>query len=273
VAEEGRRRDAAVATAADVLPLPSARSRRRPPSRAAWLPSTRSLLACAGLVAAAVVAYVVAFDTSAFALRTVDVEGASPAVADSVRTALAPLVGRTLLDFNRGEASRRVLGLPAIVSARFDRDFPHTLRVFVQVARPTAVVRQGSLAWLVSSAGKVLRTLPSRPYPSLPRVWLPRSQQVSVGATLAGYPAIAIRAVEPLTVLQFPETVRSVEAGQGRLDLQLASGIVVRLGDVSDLRLKLAVAARILPLSTGATYIDVTVPERAVAGFNPQPAG
>jgi len=264
-----------VATAADVVPLPATRRRRRTAhsSRARWVPSPRSLIVGAAILVAAVVAYVVAFDTSAFALRVVDVEGAPPPVAAEVRAALAPFVGKTLFDFDRGDASRRVLGLPEIVSARFDRDFPHTLRIFVVVARPAVVLRQGSLAWVASSAAKVLRPLPSRPYPSLPRLWIPRSLQVAVGTTLTGYPATAIRALVPLRGLRFPATVRSVESAPGRLDLRLGSGIVVRLGDASDLRLKLAVASRILPASSGAAYVDVTVPERAVAGYNSQPAG
>ena len=41
----------------------------------------------------------------------------------------------------------------------------------------------------------------------------------------------------------------------------------VRLGDASDLALKLAVARRILPALAGVGgYLDVSVPERPVAG-------
>ena len=51
----------------------------------------------------------------------------------------------------------------------------------------------------------------------------------------------------------------------------------VRLGDNGDLRLKLAVARRILLVlgnATTATYVDVSVPERpVVGGENPQAAG
>ncbi len=41
----------------------------------------------------------------------------------------------------------------------------------------------------------------------------------------------------------------------------------VRLGDPVDVPLKLAVAARVLPLlQDGTAYLDVSVPERPVAG-------
>jgi hypothetical protein len=41
----------------------------------------------------------------------------------------------------------------------------------------------------------------------------------------------------------------------------------VRLGDASNVALKLAVAARVIPLlDTGTGYLDVSVPERPVSG-------
>jgi hypothetical protein len=49
--------------------------------------------------------------------------------------------------------------------------------------------------------------------------------------------------------------------------LQLTSGREVRLGDPSNLAVKLAVAAAVLPRSEGALYVDVSVPTRAVAGY------
>jgi hypothetical protein len=49
--------------------------------------------------------------------------------------------------------------------------------------------------------------------------------------------------------------------------LQLPGGREVRLGDLSNLAVKLAVAAAILPQSPDAAYVDVSVPTRAVAGY------
>jgi len=57
----------------------------------------------------------------------------------------------------------------------------------------------------------------------------------------------------------------------------LRSGLEVRLGSKDDLRLKLAIARRILATlgtSGGGDYLDVSVPERPVAGsVNSQVAG
>jgi len=57
------------------------------------------------------------------------------------------------------------------------------------------------------------------------------------------------------------------------LTLLLGSGTEIRLGDSGDLRLKLAIAKQLLPVTNGARYLDISVPERPVASFNPQVGG
>jgi cell division protein FtsQ len=252
----------------DVTPLPGARAERRH-----TLPSTRSLLVGLALLTAAAGVYLFARESSVFAIRSIQVEGASPPLARRVRAALLPVVGASLVSLDRGAAARRVLALPEIASVSVDRAFPHTLRVTVRAERPVAVLRQADRAWLASAQGRVLRQLTRRPYPALPRIWLPRTDDVLVGATLAGAPSEALRAVAPLAELHLPLPVRSAQASDGELTLELRTGLEVRLGDATDLRLKLAVAARIVAAAAGARYVDVTVPERAVAGYDPQAAG
>ena len=59
----------------------------------------------------------------------------------------------------------------------------------------------------------------------------------------------------------------SVTATADALTLRLRSGLEIRLGDALDVPLKLAVAARVIPLLDADTaYLDVAVPERPVAG-------
>lgn len=69
----------------------------------------------------------------------------------------------------------------------------------------------------------------------------------------------------------FPHTLRvavaSVVAERGELTLVLRSGLELRLGDGSDLPLKLEVARQVLPQIAGSSgYLDVSVPNRPVAG-------
>ena len=57
----------------------------------------------------------------------------------------------------------------------------------------------------------------------------------------------------------------------------LSSGFQVRLGDAGDIRLKLAIARRVVRAAgVGATtvgYLDVSVPERPVLNLNSQVTG
>ena len=65
--------------------------------------------------------------------------------------------------------------------------------------------------------------------------------------------------------VRLPVPIRSVRLVDREASLTLASGVEVILGRPSELPLKLAVVARILPLTSDVRYLDVSVPERAVA--------
>jgi hypothetical protein len=62
--------------------------------------------------------------------------------------------------------------------------------------------------------------------------------------------------------------IRMVRARELDLTFILRSGLEVRLGDLRQVPLKLAVASEIVPgvLRDGYAYLDVSVPERPVAG-------
>lgn len=207
-----------------------------------------------------------------FALDRIEVAGAPPPVAGEIRRALRPYLGRSLIRFDAGAAARRLARVSLVADVRFDRAFPHTLRVRVRLERPVAVLRQGARAWLVSASARVLRSL-ERPFPPLPRIWLPPSADVSVNETLGGAAARAVAALAPLRPLHVGARVREVRATTGALTLVLASGTELRLGDGGDLRLKLAIAKQLLPLTVGARYVDLSVPERPVAALNSQVGG
>lgn len=241
------------------------------------LPSLRSLLVGLAVFAVAVGGYLAARDTSLFAVQTVVVRGAAPAVRAQVRAALRPVVGTSLLGVDGSVVARRLAGVSWVSSSSFDRSFPHTLVVTVKPERPVAVLRRGADSWLVSARGRVLQTLPRHSRLDLPRIWVPHTASVGVGATLGnddgGRDA---RALAPLALVRFPEHVASVDATDDQLTFVLRSGLALRLGDSGDLRLKLAIARRVLPMlgSPGpGAYLDVSVPQRPVADPNPQVGG
>lgn len=199
-------------------------------------------------------------------MRQIEVRGGAPSVAEEVRRSLAPLRGTSLVSLRPERVERRVNALSTVARATYDRAFPNTLVVFVVPEQPVAVFRRGSESWLVSARGRVIRTLPRRARLELPRVWLARDVPLSLGGLVTDAHALrALRALLPLRQLRVPR-VRSLRSGPGELTLVLARGDEIRLGDESALRLKLAVAERVLATARGRfAYLDVTLPQRPVA--------
>ena len=236
------------------------------------LPSGRAVALGFALLAAGVLAYFGARESSLFALRSVRVTGAPASVASHVRAALAPFEGRSLVGLDQSAVERRLSALPDVAAATVDRDFPHTLHVSVVPAHSIAVLRRGPSAWIVSSDGRVIRTAGRLASPKLPRIWVQRATTVDTGSTVSD--GDAARAVEVLATARrarFEARIATVRASDHELTFVLADGLEVRFGDSTDLPLKLAVAERLLPLVQGSSaYVDVTVPERPVAGGNPQ---
>lgn len=262
-----------------VAPSRGPRGRARLPQLSALLPSAASVAAGLSLLALALGGYAVARETTAFALREVRVEGATPALAREVREALAPLAGESLLSLEGHRVLKRVEAIPHVRAATYDRAFPHALAVTVERELPAAVLRRGRQSWLVSDRGRVIAPVGRGAHPRLPRVWVPKATAVEPGAIVPARSAVrgaAVAAALPASGLR--AHVRTIEAGEADLVVRLASGLRVRLGDDSGLELKLAVAARILPLlappaAGGHDYLDVSVPERPVGGRNPQVEG
>jgi cell division protein FtsQ len=238
---------------------------------ARFAPARRSVAVGAGLIALAAGAYAIARETSAFAIGRIDVTGAPAGVQQQVRRALAPLIGTSLLALDGGALERRADALPTVVSVGFDRAFPHTLHVYVVPERPVAVLHRGNETWLVSARGRVVQRIPTGTYPALARIWVPRRTGVAIAAFLA--PEAGGTAARTVALAaRFPARISTVSLARGELVFRLRSGLELQLGDPTDVRLKLAIARRALAqLPTGATYLDVSVPGRPVAGVdNPQ---
>jgi cell division protein FtsQ len=252
-----------------VLALPSRRV-AVPIPFARFLPSGRSLLIGFALLGLGVGGYLVARETSMFAVQQVQVTGARPSVVRRVDEALAPLDGQSLLSVDAAAIDRHLQRLPDVSLLSYDRAFPHTALIVVSAERPVAVLRRGSEAWLVTERGRVLRRLDDPAGWSLPRIWVAGTSVPGDGALLtdetALNPAVTlgrVLAADKRVFAQLGEA-RDVE---GELVLVLRGGTELRLGAAEDLPLQLAVARRVLTLVDGeARYVDVSVPERAVVG-------
>ena len=256
-------------TANVVIPFPR-RSEGGRLDLARLAPSARSLLIAFALLAGATAAYIGARETSVFAVDEIRVHGASPAIASEVERALAASRGTSLLSIDLAESHAAVVALPTIAAARFDRAFPHTLAVTVVAERPVAVIRQGADAFVVSARGRIIRRAERGALPSLARIWVRRTVGVlALGTTVTDDVRMAVTAVSPLAGRRFPSRVVSVSAQQDELTLRLRSGLEIRLGDATDIDLKLLVARRVIPrLQPGSRYLDVSVPDRPVGGIS-----
>jgi hypothetical protein len=231
----------------------------------------RRLLAIAiGVPVVLTGAYFAARQTSTFAIRSIDVRGGTPALQDQVRRTLAPLRGTSLLALDGGALERSVDALPAVVSTHYNREFPHTLRVDIVPEVPVAVLHRGKQTWLVSARGRTIRQIKAGTRLGLPRIWVPTAAVVTPGDFLtADDGGTAARALA--LAAGFPARFSTVAFTHGELTMSLRLGIELRMGEPVDVRLKLAVARRALRvIPPGSTYLDVAVPQRPVAGSNPQ---
>jgi hypothetical protein len=258
-----------------VLPLP-----RRPRADIArYVPSSRSLLVGLAVVLIAVGIYGLARETSMFAVRTIRIEGAAPSLAASVREELGRYDGRSLVGLDAASVAQRVEGMPAVRSATVDRAFPDTLAVRVVPELPVAVVRRGPDSFLVSARGRVIAPVDRGTHRDLARIWLPATTDIQLGSFLGGQDGgLAARSLAAFVGSGFPGRVTFVRALDGQITLGLRGGLEILLGPPVDLRLKIAIAHRIvpslaLPSADGPNFLDLSVPERPVAGRNSQPGG
>lgn len=264
----------AVAKFADSVVLRFPRARGGPRDLVQLLPSWRTLALAFGVLVTVAGGYVVARQSALFAVQTVHIEGAPPAVSANVLAALRPLEGESLLRLDLDSVANRLAAIPSVHSATFDRAFPHTLRVTVSAERPVAVLRRGQEAWLVSARGRVIRQLQRPRLSRLPRLWVPTTVAAAAGDLLADREAL--KAIQALAAVnlgreRLPATVTEARATDRELTLVLAAGTQLQLATEEDLELKLAVARRVLlaldPNVDGwPAYIDLTVPGRPVVG-------
>jgi hypothetical protein len=227
-----------------------------------------------------VLAYVGARATPLFAVREVDVRGAPTRVAASVRASLAELDGTSLVALDGDALTRRLEAISAVRAVRYDRAFPHTLRVFVEPEQPLAIVRDGRRWWLVSERGRLLRRVERKALRRYPRIAPPPQGALALGGTLPGERfQLALRALARPEAKSLPLRVLVARVQGGQITLALRGEIELRLAEPAGrLGVKLAAAARVLrALSPGERrdldYLDVSSPERLVAATESQLEG
>ncbi len=235
-------------------------------------PRARRPLAVA-LLALAILsgAYVLWFrDSSLVAIDEVEVSGLTSRDAPRVRAALESAArDMTTLHLSRERLQAAVSPWPVVHDLRVVADFPKAVRIEAVERRPVALVGSGDDRVPVAADGTVLRGLPGTPrLPGVDQRGQPGGDRLGVGATLT---LVEVAGAAPPTLLARLETVRRSERG---LVVEMRRGPDVVLGSPARLAAKWAAAGAVLAdrTSRGAAYVDVRLPDRAVAGGLPEPA-
>ena len=232
------------------------------------VPSRRSLAIGVGLIALACGAYRSrAGDVGSSPFGASRCQAARPCCARTCARSSPRSGHESLLALNGSALEQRVAALPTVVSATYDRAFPHTLRIAIVPETPVAVLHRGAQTWLVSARARVISRLVPGTRPLLPRIWVPTATPGRGGSVRA--PDLGRhRRPDARPRRALPGADRDRHAGSRRADVPaLRSGLELRFGAPTDIRLKLAIARRALRvLPGGSTYLDVSVPGRPVAG-------
>jgi cell division protein FtsQ len=207
--------------------------------------------------------------SSFVAVEHVRVSGVHGAQAGSIESALREAAkGMSTLDVQQGKLRAAVASYPVVGDLRVHASFPHGLSIEVVEQPPVAVLSADGVQTAVAADGVVLGTQhASSALPQLAGpVQLTPGQHVTDAKLLA---ALTVLGAAPGALRH--STERAFSGSKG-LTLLMRGGLQVYFGDASRPHAKWAALARVLADSgsTGASYVDVRVPERPAAGF---PAG
>jgi cell division protein FtsQ len=209
-------------------------------------------------------------DSSLVRVQHVSVDGVVGPEAVEIRRALrAEGLDMTTLHVREDALLSAVGQYPVVRSVRTETDFPHGLRIIVNAYEPVAALRaKGGGLIAVAADGTLLRGTTTRGLPTVGVRTIPAGDRLGRGATLG---AIQLLAAAP----------RALRARVGRVfrsprgfAAAMADGPRLYFGGGARLDAKWGAAALVLAhrTSQGASYVDLRIPERPVAGgMQPRP--
>jgi cell division protein FtsQ len=229
----------------------------------------RAVLAIAVLLMALLCAGLWLRGSSLVRVREVTVTGIGGRQAAEIRDVLTVAArDMTTLDVDEDALRDAVSGYPVVRGLRTSAGFPHRLRIVVDAYDPVAALQSAGSLTAVASEGTLLRGAPSSDLPVVGVKARPGGSHVSDSA--------ALRAVRLLAAAPAPLRERVARAFRGTRGLAATvdGGPKLYFGGDERLTAKWAAAAQVLANdgARGASYVDVRVPERPVAGgFLPRP--
>ncbi|MBW3653360.1 MAG: cell division protein FtsQ/DivIB [Actinobacteria bacterium] len=210
-------------------------------------------------------------NSSLVRVQTVTVSRIASSQNDEIRRALqAEAMDMTTLHVREDALLSAVAQYPVVRSLRTETDFPHGLRIIVNAREPVAALRSsGGDQTAVAADGTLLRGSTTRDLPIVGVRSTPAGERLGRGETRAAVRLLAA-APRPLRL-----RVARVYRGPRGLTATMADGPKLYFGGRTRAHAKWGAAAQVLshPTSRGASYVDLRIPERPVAGgLQPRPA-
>jgi cell division protein FtsQ len=204
-------------------------------------------------------------DSSLVAVSDVQVRGLSGGPESAaIRSALTSAArDMTTLHVRPERLRTAVSPYPIVKDLRVSSDFPHGLRIEVVEHDAVAAVEIDGRRVPVAADGTLLRGRPANT--QLVTLNIPSANGGGRLTSRHGRSAVAVMGAAPKDLRSF---VAGVDFGPEGLRVTLSNGPLLQFGDVTRARAKWTAVARVLgdPRAAGASYLDVRVPERPVAG-------
>jgi cell division protein FtsQ len=202
-------------------------------------------------------------NSSLVRVEHVRVTGIGGPQTTAIRAALTEAaLDMTVLHVRDAALRTAVEPYPVVRSLRTETDFPHGLRIIVNAYEPMAALQAGGRLTAVAGDGTVLRGTPTHGLPV-----------VRIRATPGGERTRDARALGAIDLLAAaPPALRArvvrIYRGPRGIAAAVQNGPKLYFGGATRLAAKWDAAAQVLAQrsSRGASYVDLRVPERPVAG-------
>jgi cell division protein FtsQ len=203
-------------------------------------------------------------DSSFVRVQHVTVSGLTTKDAQRIQLALTSAAREmSTLKVNEAELNSAVAGFPVVKAVVAQASFPHTLKIHVIEEQPAAVLEVGGERLLLAPDGTVLRGVTTGH-----RLAIIRSQGSVPQDTLTDPLPLGSLHVAGAVPAALAGRVSSITHGKQGILVHLRNGPLLIFGDDHRPVAKWAAAAAVLadPSSKGASYVDVRLPGRPIAG-------
>jgi cell division protein FtsQ len=228
----------------------------------------RLLLAVVATVAAGALYHFWLRDSSLVAVNHVEITGLTTKDGPRIEAMLESVAqDMTTLNVRKNELEEAASTFPVVGAIHVEPDFPHGMRIEVTERSAAALVSIDGVPLPVAADGTVLRGL--RPPEGLP---LLRTDKPAPDGHVSDPRTLRALLVAGAAPTGFPQRIERVSEGpeQG-IVVALEDGPEIIFGDADLAAEKWTAAVRVLADgdAAGATYIDVRLPARPVAGGLP----